>query len=96
MKVLWSKKASNELEAIYNYIKKGSPQNAILVFNGIYDLANSLPNFPYKFPVEPIINIEKVRFAAIWSFKIIYSVEKESVVVLRIFNTKQNPIKLKH
>lgn len=95
MKVLWSKKASNELEAIYNYIKKGSPQNAILVFNGIYDLANSLPNFPYKFPVEPIINIEKVRFAAIWSFKIIYSVEKDSVVILRIFNTKQNPKKLK-
>lgn len=95
MKVLWSKKASNELEAIYNYIKKGSPQNAILVFNGIYDLANSLPNFPYKFRVEPIINIEKVRFAAIWSFKIIYSVEKDSVVILRIFNTKQNPKKLK-
>lgn len=96
MKVLWSKKASNELEAIYKYIKKESPQNAILVFNEIYDLANSLPNSPYKFPVEPIINIEKVRFAAIWSFKIIYSVERESVVVLRIFSTKQNPKKLKH
>ncbi|RTZ05191.1 type II toxin-antitoxin system RelE/ParE family toxin [Flavobacterium bomense] len=95
MRVLWSKKASNELEAIYKYIKKESPQNAILVFNEIYDLANSLPNFPYKFPVEPIINIQKVRFVVIWSFKIIYSVEKESVVVLRIFNTKQNPKKLK-
>jgi plasmid stabilization system protein ParE len=95
MKVLWSKKASNELEAIYKYIKKESPQNAILVFNEIYDLANSLLNFPYKFPVEPIINIEKVRFATIWSFKIIYSVEKESVVILRVFNTKQNPKKLK-
>ncbi|MFV5701880.1 type II toxin-antitoxin system RelE/ParE family toxin [Flavobacterium sp. XS2P12] len=95
MKVLWSKKASNELEAIYKYIKKESPQNAILVFNEIYDLANSLLNFPYKFPVEPIINIEKVRFATIWSFKIIYSAEKESVVILRVFNTKQNPKKLK-
>ena len=51
MKVLWSKKASNELEAIYNYIIKESPQNAVLVFNEIYDLVNSLPNFPYKFPV---------------------------------------------
>ena len=60
MKVLWSKKASNELEAIYNYIKKESPQNAILVFNEIFDLANSLPNFPNKFPVEPITNIEKL------------------------------------
>lgn len=52
-------------------------------------------NFPYKFPIEPIINIEKVRFAAIWSFKIIYSVEKESIVILRVFNTKQNPKQLK-
>ncbi|MFV8372878.1 type II toxin-antitoxin system RelE/ParE family toxin [Flavobacterium sp. LB2P74] len=95
MKVLWSKKASNELEAIYKYIKKESPQNSVLVFNKIYDLANSLSNFPYKFPIEPIINIEKVRFAAIWSFKIIYSVEKESIVILRVFNTKQNPIQLK-
>ena len=95
MKVLWSKKASNELEAIYKYIKKESPQNAILVFNAIYDLANSLPNFPYEFPAEPIINIEKVRFAAIWTFKMVYSVEKESVVILRVFNTKQNPKKLK-
>ena len=95
MKVLWNKKASNELEAIYNYIKKGSPQNAVLVFNEIYDLANSLLNFPYKFPVEPIINVEKVRFAVIWSFKIIYSVEKESIVILRVFNTKQNPKQLK-
>lgn len=51
MKVLWSKKASNELESIYKYIKKESPQNSVLVFNEIYDLANSLSNFPYKFPL---------------------------------------------
>ncbi len=95
MKVLWSKKASNELESIYKYIKKDSSQNAILVFNEIYDLAISLSNFPFKFPKDPAINDEKVRFAVIWSYKIIYSVEKESVVILRVFNTKQNSDKLK-
>ncbi|HAT81259.1 MAG TPA: type II toxin-antitoxin system mRNA interferase toxin, RelE/StbE family, partial [Flavobacterium sp.] len=30
MEVRWRKKASDELEAIYKYIKKESPQNAIL------------------------------------------------------------------
>ncbi|TDD97405.1 type II toxin-antitoxin system RelE/ParE family toxin [Flavobacterium cellulosilyticum] len=95
MNVIWRKNALNELEAIYKYIKKESPQNAVLVFNSIYDLAISLPNFPYKFPVEPIINIEKVRFVVVWSFKIVYSVEKDSIVILRVFNTKQNPKKLK-
>ncbi|HEY6141800.1 MAG TPA: type II toxin-antitoxin system RelE/ParE family toxin [Flavobacterium sp.] len=95
MEVVWRKKASDELEVIYKYIKKESPQNAVLVFNAIYDLAISLPNFPYKFPIEPIINIEKVRYAVVWSFKIIYSVEEERIVILKIFNTKQNPKKLK-
>lgn len=95
MVVLWRKKAYDELESIYKYIKKESPQNAVLVFNGIYGLATSLSDFPYKFPIEPLINIEKVRYAVIWSFKIIYSVEKDSIVILRVFNTKQNPNKLK-
>ena len=95
MEVVWRKKASDELEAIYKYIKKESPQNADLVFNAIYNLAISLSDFPYKSPKEPIINIEKVRYAVIWSFKIIYAVEEESILILRIFNTKQNPKKLK-
>ena len=66
MKVLWRKKASDELEAIYNYIAKESPQNAILVFNKIYSLAASLALFPEKYPVEPAFNNPAVRFAVVW------------------------------
>ncbi|HMK07387.1 MAG TPA: type II toxin-antitoxin system RelE/ParE family toxin [Flavobacterium sp.] len=95
MPVLWRKRAAEELEAIYQYIKKDSPQNAVLVFNAIYDLAVSLDHFPYKFPAEPSIKIEKVRYAVIWSFKIVFSIEKDAVVILRVFNTRQNPRKLK-
>ena len=95
MEVVWRIKASNELMEIYNYIYKESPQNALLVFNAIFDLATSLSNFPYKFPKEPIINVDKVRFYVVWDYKIIYAIEGESIVILRVFNTKQNPRKLK-
>lgn len=95
MKILWRKKASDDLEAIYNYIKEESPQNAIMVFNKIYDLVNSLIVFPEKYPVEPTLNNPDVRFAVIWSFKIIYLSENDIVYILRIFNTKRNPNKLK-
>jgi toxin ParE1/3/4 len=95
MEVIWRKKASDELASIYNYIKKESPQNAIMVFNSIFDLAVSLSNFPYKFPIEPIINLEKVRYAVIFSYKIIYSIEERNIIILRVFNTKLNPKKLK-
>ena len=76
------------------YIKKDSTHSAVLVFNAIYDLAVSLENFPYKFPAEPTINIEKVRYAVIWSYKIVFSIEKDFVVILRVFNTRQSPTKL--
>jgi plasmid stabilization system protein ParE len=95
MEVIWRKKASDELEAIFNFIKKESPQNAVMVFNSVFDLVNSLVYFPYKFPKEPNINIENVRFAVIWSFKIVYVVKENLIVVLRVFNTSQNPKKLK-
>jgi toxin ParE1/3/4 len=94
MEVVWRKKASKELGAIYKFINKESPQNAVLVFNDIYDLAISLPDFPYKFPKEPIINIDKVRYAVILSFKIVYSVEENCILILRVFNINQNPKKL--
>ena len=95
MKAVWQKKAVSELNSIFNFIQKESPQNAVLVFNSILDLAESLISFPYKFPTEPIINEDKVRYAVIWSFKIIYSIEKEAILILRVFSTKQKPKKLK-
>lgn len=96
MIVLWSKKAHDELDAIYNYILKNqkSPQNAVLVFNGIFDLANSLPDFPYKYPAESLLKNENIRFAVIWSFKIVYAIHENSIIILRVFNTNQNIIKL--
>jgi toxin ParE1/3/4 len=93
MLLIWNNKASQELEGIYNY--KDSPQNAVLVLETIFNFAETLVLFPYKYPKEPIINLENVRFAVIWSFKIIYAIENENVVVLKIFNTHQNPSKLK-
>ena len=61
MKILWRKKASDDLNGIYNCIKEDSPQNAIMVFNKVYDLVNSLVVFPQKYPVEPTLNNPNVR-----------------------------------
>ena len=94
MKILWQKKASDDLNGIYNYIKEDSPQNAIMVFNKIYDLVNSLVVFPEKYPVEPTLNNPNVRFVVIWSFKIIYTIKENTIYILRIFNTKRNPKKI--
>ena len=94
MTIVWRKKAISELESIFKFIKKSSPQNALLVFNSIIDLVDSLPNFPYKYAIEPILNNTNIRFAVLWSYKIVYFVGGTKIVILRVFNTKQKPKKL--
>lgn len=95
MKIIWQKKASDELASIYKYIEKESPQNALMVFNGIYEFVNSLNVFPYKFPKEPTILSDNIRYAVVFTYKIVYAIENDTILILRVFNTKQNPKKLK-
>lgn len=93
MKIVWRKKASVDLEVIYNYIKQDSPQNAVMVFNKIYDLVNSLNIFPERYPVDKKNNNPQVRFAVLWNYKVVYSIEENAIVILRIFSTRQHPNK---
>ena len=94
MKIVWLKKASKDLILIFKFIEKESPQNAVSVINSICDLVISLELFPYKFPKERSFNSENIRYAVIFTFKILYAIENETIIILRVFNTKQNPKKL--
>jgi plasmid stabilization system protein ParE len=73
------------------YIAQNSPKNAIKVLEEIMLLTDSLLLFPYKYPKEPIYNVENIRFVTKWSYKIIYRVESDMIYILRLFNTHQNP-----
>lgn len=95
MNVIWSQEAKTSLTEIYNYIFEDSPQNAEKVLNKIIDVAESSQDERYEFAIDPIINKEKFRHISIWSYKIIYERTKNGVLILDIFNGKQNPAKLK-
>ncbi|MFP9113014.1 type II toxin-antitoxin system RelE/ParE family toxin [Flavobacterium sp. RHBU_3] len=95
MRIQWTKKASDELIAIIEYIKKDSPQNALMVFEKVHKLVDSLSVFPDKFPLRPKTGKTNVRFAVLWNMKIIYIVGKDSITISRVFSTRQHPKKLK-
>lgn len=92
--VEWSEKALDGLQAIYLYIHLQSPQNAEYVVNTLIDLGESLKDFPLKFPKEPTLNQENIRFTTKWQYKLIYQIESSRIIILRIFHTKQDPEKL--
>jgi plasmid stabilization system protein ParE len=91
MTIVWSKEAKDSLSKIYFYILEDSPQNAELVLDKIITLAESLHDERYEFAIDPIINKERFRHISIWSYKIIYERKQDSVLILDVFNGKQNP-----
>lgn len=94
MQLVWSEEASNSLANIYFYILEDSPQNAEIVVEKIIDLAESLQDERFEYSIDPIINKQKFRHISIWSYKIIYERNSELVIILDIFDGRQNPKKL--
>lgn len=95
MKVVWSEKAKISLAIIYDYIFQSSPQNAEKDFFTLLDIASKLSDDRYNYSKDLIINKERYRFIPKWSYKIIYERTENEVIILDIFNTKQNPENLK-
>jgi len=95
MKILWHSKAEQDFNDNISYIAKESPQNALMVLDELLKFADSLALFPFKYPKEPAYNHENIRFAVKWSFKIIYRVDANILYIMRIFNTRQSPHKIK-
>lgn len=94
MNLVWSKEASNSLAKIYLYILKDSPQNAVMVVDKIIELVETLQDEKIEYSIDPLIDKQKFRHISIWSYKIIYERNSDSVIILDIFDGRQNPEKL--
>lgn len=94
MNLVWSEEASNLLARIYFYILQDSLQNAEMVINKIIELAEDLKDERFEYSIDAIINKQKFRHISIWSYKIIYERSFEKVIIIDIFDARQNLDKL--
>jgi plasmid stabilization system protein ParE len=95
MKVLWSDQAKENLAQIYDYIFEDSPQNAENVIETLIEIGNSLSDKRFDYSKDLIINEERFKSIPKWSYKIVYERTEDEVIILDVFNTNQNPEKLK-
>lgn len=96
MKVVWSEKAKISMAHIYDYIFEFSPQNAEMDLHTFLELTAKLADDRFNYSKDLIINKERYRFIPKWGYKIIYERTENEVIILDIFNTKQNPENLKN
>ncbi|VAW13320.1 hypothetical protein MNBD_BACTEROID01-1902 [hydrothermal vent metagenome] len=85
------------LDDIYAYIAGDSVTAARKVKKELAKLAHSLNDFPKKFPIEEDLANEPESYRSVskWSYKIIYEVTKECIIIVDVFHTSQHPSKIK-
>jgi len=95
--IRWDRLAKDNLDNIYSYISRDSVMAARMVKRELIKLAHSLNDFPEKFSVEEYLSDEPENFRSVskWSYKIIYEVTEEYVLILDVFHTSQHPTKIK-
>ena len=98
VKVIWSHRATNQLEREVKYIREEQGFSyAKIVVEKILSSTRNLESTPRIGQVEPLLEHKKseYRYLVVWSYKVIYKVEEDRVVVSRVFHTSQDPNKLK-
>ena|SRR5690606_8224592 len=94
MKVIWEDDAFNDLKEAIDFISIKSPQNAMMVLEGLLEFAETLSFMSEKFPVEPAYNNISVRSITKYNHKLIYQIRENNIIILRVFPAKQNPDKI--
>ncbi len=95
--LVWDANASKDIENIWEYISLDSKGAARKVVNNIRDCSKSLKLNPYIGQEEELLKKFRLghRYLVYSHYKIIYRVIEDKVFVIAIFDTRQNPLKLK-
>jgi plasmid stabilization system protein ParE len=95
--IRWDTVAKESLDGIYEFIAEDSVSAARHVKKTLIKLANTLGDFPEKYSKEEYVAYEPENYRSVskWSYKIIYEVTEDYLIITDVFHTSQHPSKIK-
>jgi toxin ParE1/3/4 len=88
-RVVWSRHAVRDLEAIGDYIAADSPAFAGIVVKKILSQTKILIEFPLAGRKVPEFDHENLRELVVYSYRIIYRLEGDEIVIAAIIHGKR-------
>lgn len=85
----WQKTARNDLNQIYNYIYEDSIYYAIKTIENIVKIVDNISFFPYIGRKVPEYNLENYRELIYKSYRIIYKVQSNEILIRRIWHSSR-------
>lgn len=95
--VIWAPDALTDLEAIYDFIARESEPVAVKIVGSLFDRPLQLKTHPYSGPEESLLKQVpgEFRYLVEGHYKLIYQVLEKQVAIIQIFDSRQNPAKMK-
>ena len=88
-RVVWSPRALADVEAIAAYIASDSPSYASAVVRRIITSTRTLSDFPMSGRKVPEFDAENIRELIAYSYRIIYAVQRDEVIVAAVIHGKR-------
>ena len=85
-RLVWSPEAIEDIESIASYIEGDSLWYAKAVASRIVETAETIPDYPELGRVVPEIGESTIRERFVYSYRIIYRVEPERILVAAVIH----------
>lgn len=89
LEVRWSPEATEDLEAIAEYIGRDSEYYARAVVTEILSISRSTSEFPLIGRIVPEIGDERIRERFIYSYRMVYRVDSVKVLIVAVTHGKR-------
>ena len=85
-RIEWSPEALDNIDEIASFIKKDSPAYAGIVVRKIRESVMNLRFMPYTGRIVPEVGDSDLREAFVYSYRIIYKIEPNRIVIETVFH----------
>ncbi len=88
-RIVWSRRAAQDLDSITDYIAADSPAYAGIVLKSIVNQTKILARFPQAGRKVPEFDDETIRELVVYSYRIIYRLQQDEALIVAVIHGKR-------
>ena len=88
-RIVWSRRAVQDLDALSAYIAADSPAYAGIVLKNIVNQTRILARFPHAGRKVPELDDENIREPIVYSYRIIYRLRDDEALVVAVIHGRR-------
>ncbi len=88
-RIVWSRRAAQDLDSITDYIAADSPAYAGIVLKSIVNQTRILERFPHAGRKVPEFDDENIRELVVYSYRVIYRLQEDEALIVAVIHGKR-------